>query len=511
MGDFGQVKYYPDVLSCLANLSNDEVFTPPSVANKMLDLLPQELFSNPNTKFLDPCCKSGIFLREIAKRLINGLKDTYPDLQERIDHILHEQVYGIAITELTSLMSRRSLYCSKYPSYKYSISHFDNAEGNIVFHGIHHTWGKNGNCIYCGANKEQWDRGENKEKYAYEFIHTDKPEDIFKMKFDVIIGNPPYQMGDGGGKGSSSIPLYDKFVENAFKLNPRYVVMIIKAVWYSGGKGLSSFRKKMLSENKLRTLVDYFDASPVFPGADISGGVCYFLWDRSYQGDCTVINSDFTENHAMVRPLLEPNQKFFIRFNSAISILKKIRRKGLSSFSEKVSERQPFGIGTIHQKDVYSELHPNSFKVYAYKVNGYISANQIKQNFSEVNKWKVLVAKAYGERGSFPYTVLGKPFIAEPGSVCSETYLLLGSFDSKEEASRLCDFVETKLFRFLVLLLKNTQNCSKETYTFVPNIDLREFNEIDDDSLNSYFGLDSDEIAFINKLVKPMKEVASNE
>ncbi|HIU70232.1 MAG TPA: Eco57I restriction-modification methylase domain-containing protein [Candidatus Enterosoma merdigallinarum] len=511
MGDFGQLKYYPDVLSCLANLSNDEVFTPPSIANKMLDLLPQELFSDPNTKFLDPCCKSGIFLREITKRLIKGLKDTYPDLQQRIDHILHEQVYGIAITELTSLMSRRSLYCSKYPSYKFSVSKFENPEGNIVFHGVHHTWGKNGNCIYCGANKEQWDRGEDKEKYAYEFIHTDRPEDIFKMKFDVIIGNPPYQMGDGGGKGSSSIPLYDKFVENAFKLNPRYVIMIIKAVWYSGGKGLTSFRNKMLSENKIKTLVDYFDASKVFPGADISGGVCYFLWDRTYNGKCEVINSDFHENHQMLRPLLQPGQKYFVRFNSAISILQKIAKKGFGSFSEKVSERQPFGIGTIHQSDVSSNYKEGHFKIYGYKIEGYIPQKKVTQNLEAIKKWKVFIAKAYGERGSFPYWVLGKPFIGEPGSVCSETYLLLGSFDNRQDAEALCNFVKTKFFRFLVLLLKNTQNCSKETYSLVPDIPLQLSSKIDDEFLNSFFELDTENIAFINQLVKTMKEDEDHE
>lgn len=490
--------YNPDVLNCIANLSNDEVFTPPELANQVLDLLPQELFSRAETTFLDPFCKSGVFLREIVKRLDKGLSTVIPDRQERIDHILHRQVFGIALTELTSLLSRRTLYCSKRADGAHSVSHFDEEQGNVRYESLKHTW-VNGKCRYCGAAQDVYDRGEESEQYAYQFIHTDQPEKIFHMKFDVIIGNPPYQLSDGGGTGSSAMPLYHKFVEQAKKLSPRYLCMIIPARWYAGGKGLDDFRSTMLNDKRIRHLSDYFNAEDCFPGVDISGGVCYFLWDRDYQGECKVVNYRNGKSTILTRPLLEKGQDSFVRFNEAISILRKIQCEVFSSFESIVSSRKPFGdIQNLKSKTLSSDV-----LVYAYPNNGYISSNSISTNKEWIKNYKVYIAKAYGERGSFPYLVIGKPFLGEPNTCCTETYLHIGPCKNVVEANSIISYMKTKFFRFLVLFKKNTQNAAKGVYSFVP---LQNFSHPwTDEMLYEKYGLDEQEIAFIKSMIRPME------
>ena len=499
----------PDVLSCLASLSNDEVFTPPNIANEMLDLLPKEIWSDPKIKFLDPCCKSGVFLREIAKRLIVGLKDVYPDLQERINHICKEQLYGIAITELTALLSRRSLYCSKRANGEYSICTSDfTEEGQIIFEPTHHTWSGN-NCIFCGVNRRNFDRPDDLEAHAYSFIHTINPEEIFNMKFDVIVGNPPYQMSDGGsGTGISAKPIYHYFVDKAKKLSPTYLVMIIPSRWFAGGKGLDKFREEMLNDNHISTLVDYPNSEDCFTGVSIAGGVCYFLWDKNYSGDCKVISITGSNNPVgMIRPLNE--YPIFVRNNRSISIIHKVLTTSVDMLSNHVLTRNPFGFDS-KQRGNSNKVNGNDIILIHSEGRGYVSRSAVTKNQNLIDKYKVTIGKVVpcnGEVGidvSKGYKVITTPRLIKPGEVVSESYLVLSYFDGEKEATNFYHYMMSKFPRFLLHETYSSMNITGSNFVFVPYLDFSK--KWSDQELFSLFNLDDDEKSYVESLIRPLSE-----
>ncbi|MCC9166878.1 Eco57I restriction-modification methylase domain-containing protein [Pontibacter harenae] len=496
-----QTSYNPDVLTCLANLSNDEVFTPPNLVNEILDLLPKELWSSPEVKFLDPVSKSGVFLREIAKRLMKGLEAKIPDKQERINHVFTKQLYAIAITELTSLLSRRSVYCSKTANGKYSICEaFDNEQGNIHYERMQHLW-ENGKCAYCGASQEVYDRDDALETYAYNFIHTDEPESIFDMKFDVIVGNPPYQLSDGG-HGRSASPIYHKFVEQAKKLNPRYLTMIIPARWYAGGKGLDDFRREMLEDSHIRKLVDYENSNDVFPGVDVAGGICYFLRERDSQGLCEVTN--FIEGKAVksVRALNEFS--ILIRHSKAVPIIRKVKEiEGAKhNMNVIVSPSKPFGIRGHHK--------PSKVGIPCYFTQRqgllFVNPEEITDNYKFLDKYKLLIPRApiagqtdFSKPVGFYYE--GNVRIAKPGEACTESWLVAFASKDLNEVVSFKSYLFSKIFRFLLLQSVVSQDVTRNSFQFIPHLGKYE-GTYTDEILRKRWGITEEEWSFIDSRIK---------
>jgi hypothetical protein len=541
----------PDVLTCIANLSNDEVFTPPEFANRMLDTLENawassnngaSIWADPTVTFLDPFTKSGVFLREITSRLTEGLATAIPDLRDRVDHILTNQVFGIGITRLTSMLARRSVYCSKWANGKHSIAKsLSTEDGNIWFGRIEHTWvgrkterrahptenrgvtvelESTGRCQFCGADEAEYARGDELESHAYAFIHTTDIKALIAqlfgadMHFDVIIGNPPYQLSDGGF-GTSAAPIYQLFVEQAKKLDPRFLTMIIPARWFAGGKGLDEFRESMLGDERLREIDDYLSAADVFPGVGLKGGICVFLWDRDNPGDVRV-TTHFKDWPTMTasRPLLEPGADTFIRFNEGVSILKKVAAiEGAKSgsvsipavkrFDKLVSARKPFGFDTTFK----GGLTPDDGELLVYRNGGmgYVRREQVRLGVGLIDHWKIYTGRAApgtGNRDTYPHKIIGTPFIGEPGSVSSETYLCIGPLESQAEAESVLSYLACRLTRLLILLHKPSQDTTRKVYTFVPTQDWSQ--PWTDEALYKKYGLTEEEIAFVESIVRPM-------
>lgn len=501
-----QSNYNPDVLSCLANLSNDEVFTPPTVVNQMLDMLPAELFRSSKTKFLDPVSKSGVFLREIAKRLMIGLEHEIPDIRERANHIFTQQLYGIAITELTSLISRRSVYCSKAANGEYSLcSEFNDEQGNIRYREIEHSF-IGGKCKYCGASEDSYGKGSrsSSEMHAYEFIHTTKPEKLFEnMKFDVIIGNPPYQMDDGGNAASAK-PIYHHFVEQAKKMNPRFLCMIIPARWYAGGKGLDDFRRTMLNDDRIRNLVDYANSADCFSNVNIAGGVCYFLWCRDTKGICSISNAKNNIIESISERKLN-EYPVFVRDNRSVGIIHKLSINAKNTLCSQVCSRNSFSLPSNergHSTDKGGDL-----VMLSSDGKSYISQRNIVDRDKILNKYKVIITYAMSG-GNKPssngdYQIISSPMILKPGEVCTETYLVIGSYTNKEEAKNLLSYLKTKSVRFFMLQALTSIHITKNSFYFVPNQDFSI--PWTDFMIYQKYKFTEEEINLIESMIRPME------
>lgn len=535
-----QSNHNPDVLTCIANLSNDEVFTPPEIANAMLDEVEKawakshqnaNIWADPTATFLDPSAKSGIFLREITRRLTNGLADVIPDLQARVNHILTKQVYGVSITQLTALLARRSVYCSKSATGKHSIcTAFNDDAGNIWFERTDHTWrgGKaalridpttgervtvrtNRRCSYCGANEAGYIRGDGLETHAYALIHTDdakrRVEEIFggKMQFDVVIGYPPYQLGSDGG--TRDIPIYQHFVSQAKALDPKLLVMIIPSRWMASGLGLSDFRREMLNDNHISTLVDYQNAADIFPSVGINGGACYFLWDRDHSGKCDVTT---VRGGTATGPISRSLNEFdiLVRDAQALPILRKVQAGNPPSINAILARDKEFG-WTSNFRDFYNTEQDGTIPIhYIQKMKrkvGFIEREKVRKSAHLIDKWKLLVPEVGSGRErerNGTDSVLGPSKLASAPSVCTQSFLFFYA-ESEEEITSIRSYYATRFFRFLVSLRKITQHATHSTYAWVP---MQSWDrEWTDKMLYEKYGISEAEIEYIESIIRPME------
>ena len=507
----------PDVLTCIANLSNDEVFTPPEFAGRMLDTLAeawaarnggQSIWADPSVTFLDPFTKSGVFLREITTRLIAGLTERMPDLQARVDHILTRQVFGIGITTLTSLLARRSLYCSKHANGEHSIAKgFTSEAGNIWFERVEHSW-DGAKCSFCGAPRAMFDRDEGLENHAYAFIHTSdiraRVAELFgaDMQFDVIIGNPPYQMTGGAG-GTSDSSIYHLFVEQAVLLQPKYVSMVVPSRWMAGGRGMDSFRATLLGDGHLRELVDFPASAEVFPGVEIKAGICYFLWDSDHAGECEVTTFRGSDKVGPVTRNLS-EYDIFVRDGRAVSILRKVLAHKEAPINTVLTRDTPFGFASNFD-GLHSKRRVDDVEVFFIRKmkrgSGFIPRESISKNPQLVDRWKVLVPEAYKGGDGLPHQIVGKSQIAGPPSACTQSYLAF-YVDSRDAAVSLQSYYTTRLFRFLVAQRKITQHGLHSTYAWVP---MQTWDRTwTDDALYEKYGLTSEEQAYVESQVRTM-------
>lgn len=497
--------HVPDILDCLAQLSNDEVPTPPKVARDMLDLLPAEVWTKPDYKWLDPFSKSGVFLREAAARLLDGLAGWEPDFEKRRDHIFRSMLYGAAITTMTGMISRRSLYCARDASSDLSVVRFDRPDGNLPFVAAEHRF-VNGRCTICRAPASL--EREGRENYAYSFIHGAYPtEEMKDMKWDVIVGNPPYQVGTEG-YGATASTVYHLFVEKAIALDPRYVVMITPSRWFSGGKGLNEFRDRMIRDRRIAKMVDNPKIFDCFPGVKIRGGVSYFLWDRDHDGDCEFTTRIEGSVVSVATRDLRDGGGVLVRDNRAIPIIKKVEERATEMAEARCTVTKPFG---LTMRSNYKGSVPEPFEgsiplIYNNRI-GYSRPDQIQRNHQWIDRWKVLLPMASSgdtpidDHGRIVDVVLGEPIALAPGSACTQTYFIVGMFDTRQETENYANYLATKFVRFLVLQRKTTQHVTPDRFRFVPMMDMTR--QWTDDDLYAHFGLTDDEIDYIESSIKP--------
>jgi hypothetical protein len=457
----------------------------------------KDVFS-PDARILEINSKSGlyplymtysIYRARLAADDPMGLNATpTPELQLALwDKTLAENIFVICKTPMAKSITRRTL--AGFRKAKVNTRYFEDLINQIIH--------KPSNFIEkVKLGKTYWKANNND-----------------NMKFNAIVSNPPYQVMDGGGTGSSAIPVYDKFVDIAKKVNPGYFSMIMPSKWYSGGKGLDQFRESMLSDTRMHKLFDFDDSRDCFQGVDIAGGICYFLWDAQHDGLCNVINYRKNEKTTSKRTLNEFDT--FIRDTEAVNIITKVREIKEENLSAHVFSRKPFGLGSnVKGAKSYFE---NSITLFGSQGISYINEYDVLANKLLIGKWKVIMSKTSAEHAGQSdkdgkKKVVSRIEVLAPNVICTESYLLLSVFENESEATNLKNYVQSRFFRFLLSTILLTQNIAKDKFQFIPLQNFTSTSDIDwsqsladiDRQLYDKYGLSEEEVAFIEGMIKVM-------
>ena len=473
-------------------MSESEVITPSKICDEMVNLLPEEGLREiveRQRKLLDIASKSGEYAVALYKRLTSKLGYSHNDVKDII--------YSIPTSSIAYEFTRRF--------YEILNLNINNIPVKFNTYDLIKIKDKNGEVDYQKINEIL----KQNKKFSEINLEDEIKVSDEKVKFGVVIGNPPYQVSDGGARASAK-PIYHEYINLSKVLSSSYVSIISPSRWFTGGKGLDLFRSKMIEENKFRTLIDFSDSKECFSGVEVKGGVNYFLWDINYNGECNVKNIYKNNNTSLKRFLKLEDIDIFIRYNTLYTIFKKVHKKENCTFDILVSSRKPFDLDTSTKID--DSKFKNSLKIYGKSKIGYIDEKKIKKNNELINKQKIFITYAYGAGEGFPHQIINKPIIAPLGSVCTETYLSIGPFESEEEVNNAYKYIKTKFFRALVLIAKNSQHATSKTYRFVPMQNFTEKSDINwgkssdeiDKQLFEKYKLSDEEKKYIKEIIKDM-------
>ena len=449
----------------------------------------EDIFLNPDARILEMNSKSGLYPLYMAYSLyamkLPGPEDKLPleQTQALWQETVEQQIFVLCKTRMAESITRRTL-----------VGYQD--------------WTVN--TTYIPHLLERMEK--DPQRLAKKLQRTDTwGKEGQPMKFDAIVGNPPYQEDTGGGSAANvaakqARPVYNLFVDQAKTMQPHYISMIMPARWYAGGIGLNDFRNEMLNDPHLIRLTDFVNSKDCFSTVDIAGGICYFLWDRDKEEVCEVTNVSGLERHTMRRNLNEFGE-IFIRSNESLSIIHKVLSRSEHFLTDRVQPIDAFGFPSAARGE--KEPFDGCISLIHSQGTGYIKRSDVKKNAELIDKYKATISilvPCNGEVGIDPskgYKAITTPRIEVPGEVNTFSYLVLGAFDTEAEIKNYKQYLMCKFTRFMLRLTYSSMHIARANFVFVPDQDFTE--EWTDEKLYKKYELTEDEIAFIESTIRVME------